>query len=438
MAIPFSLRAPKENLRALIVIRAIVLGLLLIASACSYWLLNLNLHYVQVLCALSLMLAINLFSLWRLKKRWPITEPELLAQLISDLLVFGWLLYATGGANNPFVSYLLVPVSIAAATLQGRYAWLISLLALLGYSALLFWYQPLPELAPSHAHHGHSDGNINLHVWGMWLNFIVSALLICGFVVKMAKSLRDQRNQLNQMREDELRDEQLIAIAQLAAGTAHELGTPLSTVKILLGELCQDYQDQPQLHEDLTLLQQQIELCSQSLKQLARRADNQDQDFDHLHEQLNKIIERWQVLKPQVKADFQIEPSLKNYACLDVSLEQALLNLLNNAAEASPNSVSVCASLKDNLLHILIEDRGPGIDHELAEKIGQPFIGTGEKGFGLGLFLSRASIDRCGGQVLLQPRSGGGTVTDITLPVTRSNNLSSSQSIYSSSNPSSL
>lgn len=130
------------------------------------------------------------------------------------------LLYLTGGASNPLVSYYLVPVSIAAATLARQLSWAVAGLAFACYSLLLVWYRPVAALAPA-MHHG----DVNLHVLGMWANFAVSAGLISYFLVNMATELRRQQQHLTRQREEQLRDEQLLGIATLAAGAAHELGT---------------------------------------------------------------------------------------------------------------------------------------------------------------------------------------------------------------------
>src|SRR5690606_25666243 len=129
-------------------------------------------------------------------------------------------------------------VTIAAATLPALYTWAVAALALAGYTLLLFFYQPLPALMPLegtadvHAMHA-GEASVftlaNLHVVGMWFNFLVSAILITWFVVKMAGEIRAQQERLSRYREDTLRNEQILAVATQAAGTAHEMGTPLGT-----------------------------------------------------------------------------------------------------------------------------------------------------------------------------------------------------------------
>ncbi len=152
------------------------------------------------------------------------------------------LLYLNGGATNPFVSLYLVPLAISAATLSVRFTVALAAFCLVAYSLLMFYYHPLQILSPNHEmvlnseHHTMhmTDGNpVNWHVVGMWLNFVLSTLLISYFVLRMARALRAQDAELSAIREKQLRDEQLLGIATLAAGTLHELGTPLATMTLL-------------------------------------------------------------------------------------------------------------------------------------------------------------------------------------------------------------
>lgn len=150
------------------------------------------------------------------------------------------LLYYSGGSTNPFVSYYLVPLTIAAATLPWIYSMVLSGLALTGYTLLLIWYHPLHLQAVQH-----EAMLINLHLFGMWLNFALSAAFITFFVVKMSEALRWQAHMQAERREESMRDQQLLAVATQAAGAAHELGTPLATMSVLLNELRQERPQDP-------------------------------------------------------------------------------------------------------------------------------------------------------------------------------------------------
>src|SRR5690606_17300016 len=196
--------------------------------------------------------------------------------------------------------YFLVPVCIAAATLRQGLTFTISALSIVSYSLLLFIHEPLPALAP---HHHQTGNDINLHVLGMWLNFFISAGLVTYFVVKMAQDLRAQEAQLNRWREDQLRDEQVMAVATLAAGTAHELGTPLSTMKVLLSELRDEYADNSHLQTDLKLLQAQVKQCADTLRGLVHKAEQAKEgniEAQSVKFYCENLIERWKLIRPDV------------------------------------------------------------------------------------------------------------------------------------------
>lgn len=341
-------------------------------------------------------------------------EREFFLQLLVDCLVLSGLLYVAGGATNPFVSYFLVPIALSAATLARGYTALLTACCLAAYSLLLFYYLPLQALSP-HAHH-HGSG-LSLHVLGMWLNFGLSALLITHFVATIAATVRRQREQINRLREQQLMDENILAVATLAAGTAHELGTPLASLSVLLGDLRDQHRQDPSLTADLQLMAEQVARCQQSLRQLADTA-REHQDGSERRLPVAKLVERlvrdWQVLRPEVQARFEVSAGPAIEANLPLTVEQAIINVLNNAADAG-EQLQVQISWDDQQLVLGIEDNGPGVSAQAMQQRGR--VKSSEKGMGLGLLLSHASLERVGGTLALEPRAGGGTLTRIVLPL---------------------
>lgn len=417
------LTASKANLLRLNTIRAILL--LIILAGLGYALLETELSRSELS---SHFIAVGLYSLaWlltqlRLSKAWPVSDYEYFFQLLIDILLISLLLYFSGGASNPFISYYLVPLSIAAAILPWRLTWLIAAISLTSYSFMLFYYQPFPSAAPPAHHHSQE---FNQHVLGMWLNFAISSLLITYFVVKMANTLREKETQLMAQREETLRDEQILAVATLAAGTAHELGTPLSTMLLLVDELEQAYQQDELLHEDLLLLQQQLNYCRETLANLVNTAETHSKKQREAKEPnafMQRLLAHWQVLRPQANVQFSNNRAASDSRLLtDSTLEQAILNVLNNAADANPKDIQISLGGDETHLTIHIHDQGPGIELAVAERIGKPFISNkGEElglGLGLGLFLTHATIQRYNGRIEIYNHPQGGAVAEITLPL---------------------
>ncbi|PCJ42532.1 MAG: ATP-binding protein [SAR86 cluster bacterium] len=415
----FPLAASQQNLQRLLSIRMIVFACQLVALLYTYLFLSIELNYALILSTMVVFVLINGSVFLRLAKPWPITDPEFLGHLLLDIVGLSILLYLTGGANNPFVSYYLVPITIAAAILPWAYTWALAALCLLCYSLLLFFYLPLPALMAMDM----SSESImpGLHVMGMWFNFLVSAGLITYFVVKMAATLREQQNKLTRYREDNLRDEQILAVAIQAAGTAHELGTPLNTVAILVKEMANEQSSNPELTRQLGIIEQQITRCKNSLRELVNQADFREagkaktlslQDFIHL------LMNQWQLIRPEIKLTLNMPESEPSPSITtDATLQQAIINILNNAADASPNGVEVNVQWDRASWTLKVRDYGEGLNDELAEQLGSAIITTKEHGLGVGLVLSQASINRLNGTVKLYRHVEQGAVTEVTLPL---------------------
>lgn len=382
---------------------------------------ELDLPYRTISFILLVIVLFNLATWIRLRQSWAVTPQEFFLQIVLDILGVSFLFYYSGGASNPFVFYYLVPLSISSATLPWRFTWGLSFLSVACYTLLLFHNVPIPDIGPLAGEHIHEEeAPLNAHILGMWFNFIVSAGLITFFVAKMSNALKHQRQQLNEYREDNLRDEQVLAVATLAAGTAHELGSPLTTMKLLLNEMDHDYRGNDALQKDLQVLKDQVDMCSRTLKDLVRRAE-----FKHaaveprpVGEYCERIIERWLLLRPDVNADVSIQSEDRDLPVrYHSTVEQAIINLLNNAADAARSEVKVTMEWSDDDFTITIVDDGDGIPEQIKQQLGQPFVTTKGKGLGLGLFLSNATIARYGGSMTLIAHEPRGTKLTITLPI---------------------
>lgn len=414
---PLPLSTPGRNLLRLTLVRGITWTGFLGGIIFGLKVLDFQLNVFAVFSVIFTMALVNLLTWWRLSWPGPVTDKEYLLHLLADVVGLSVLFYFTGGASNPFISYFLVPLTISAATLPWRSTWIIAAYILLAYPLLMIFHHPVPQLV-----HMAETRELNLHLLGMWANFVLSTSLIAVFVFKMAQSLRQRDAALSDTRERSLRDEQIMAVATQAAGTAHELGTPLSTMAVMLKELSNDYQNDPQLVADLALLRRQVDTCKITLQSLVSNADRSkllNPECKPLKSFLQQVLEHWEVLRPDVRycidwpSNKQGEPRIVD----DITLQQALINLLNNAADASREPVTIIIQWNPQEAQIDIHDQGPGIPLEIAERLGQTFLSTKSKGLGLGLFLTHATINRLGGTVHLYNHKHGGTLTEVRVPV---------------------
>jgi two-component system sensor histidine kinase RegB len=276
-------------------------------------------------------------------------------------------------------------------------------------------FVPLPE---AHSH----DGGFGLHVFGMWLGFVLSAGLIGYFVVGMGTTLRRQEQALAEAREQALRDERLVALGTLAASTAHELGTPLGTMALLVEEIDEVLGDEAaQLRPQLDTLRTQIERCKGALSTLSASAGGVQlggggvMPIDHY---LADVLTQWRRVRPAAAIETDWKGSRPVPQILaDRTLTQAVTNILDNAADVSRQAIEWSASWDAHHVDMEIRDSGPGLTAEAEQSVGKRPYTEKAEGLGLGLFLAHGIIERFGGRVTLANRLGGGVTTHIELPL---------------------
>lgn len=365
----------------------------------------------------TVLLVLNLLTWVRLKLLWEVREAEVFAQLLLDVLLLSGLLYLAGGATNPFVLLLLLPLTIAAATLAMTYAWTLAAAIVACYTLLMFVYIPLP-----HFHIDHT-ARLDSGAWLMWLGFVLGVGLVGYYVMKMGAALREREAALAEVRENALRDESLVALGALAVGAAHELGTPLSTMAVVLKELELGHAAQPDLVRDLRLLRDQVTRCKDTLSNMLSSTEQARAEGGYsvaLDEYLADLVAQWRGMRPlaQVVYRWVGQPPAPQIIAEQV-LGQIITNILNNAADASEDSVEVEADCDTERLRIEVFDRGPGLTPDAQAQAGQLFYTTKDSGRGLGLFLVGAALRRFGGVLTLSNRDGGGVRALVVLPLSR-------------------
>jgi two-component system, sensor histidine kinase RegB len=404
----FSLSAfsDHEPLSRLFWLRNITLIGLLLLMLWSELRLDVKLPWPEMGLTLLLLVGLNAYTAWRLQQEFPVRAPEILMHLLADLAALTVLLLFSGGWANPFVSLLFLPVILAALLLPDRLAWLIGALALGAYSLLAYVNLPL-VIPPERAFY--------LHISGMWFNFAASVLLVLFFVLRLRNRLRQREQEISAYREETLRNEQVLAVALTAASAAHELGTPLNTLALINDGLLAHADDATR--EDLLLMQSQISRCRALLRDLSRTAQARPPlEAVPADQYIGQLIEEWRLLRPAVAVSLSWLGNLPAPAIqAPSSLNQSLLNLLNNAADASGSPIRLQAKTADNGVRIDILDSGPGPAPAL-RALAEPGT-SGKNGLGLGLFLTNASIERLGGHVSLSGRAEGGTTVSVWLPL---------------------
>lgn len=411
----------KVHLNQLFIVRALALvafavGLLYLVETTS----DSNV-ITESTAALVVLASITAISAWYFREKQAVTDLQLSQQIAVDILGWSFLMYLTGGANNPFISYLLVPVIISAAVLHQKFTAVMALAALLAYSLLLQYHLPFSPLSPAVGNTTmHGGAMSNTHILGMWFNFALSAALVVLVVSRMAHAMRQREQKAAKLRENSLRDEQIHAIATMAATTAHELGTPLNTLSLYADELKHLCGNKPEVENLLNAMEERLDQCGQITRKLASRAE-----IDKLRAQssqlaqpwLEGVIAQWKNKRPEAHIALQTDEQCQDASIkIDQTLAPAIENLLNNALEAGSELIEVSLSCSGKEIQIAIRDYGSGIPSEILTQIGKTVIQDSEKGLGIGLMLTHATINNHGGSLLHHQPADGGTLTTVILP----------------------
>ncbi|TVQ67622.1 MAG: sensor histidine kinase [Oceanospirillales bacterium] len=364
------------------------------------------------LCLVAL-ISLNIMTYIRLHSRWPVMDAEFFVQLCADVVIYAALLYQFGGASNPFVFVLLIPLIISATTLPKRFTLLMALIVGGLYSSLMFSYLPLLDFSTSHQHT--LVQLFQQHITGLWISFLLTVGVISIYVVQMRNTLMERDLELHKERERSIHDRQVLTLATLAAGTAHELRTPLSTLKVILSDLKEEH---PELNEDLSVMQQQVDICNQKLQQLTQDASQSKSMTQPLDQFLSKLLSAWQLMRPEARYQLATYPDQIPLIQSSMMLQQAFINLLNNALDASQKPIEIAiAEVDQHSVTVTIRDFGTGLTPEQLANMGKPFFTT-KGGLGIGLFLTVTSLASQEGEVRLYNHPNGGTLTEVKLPVT--------------------
>lgn len=336
--------------------------------------------------------------------------------LAADVVLLTALLHFTGGPHNPFSSFYLVHVALAAVALPLWGTGWIAGLCCAGFGLLFFGRQVLP--IPGDAVCGVGPNlPLSTHLQGMLVALVLTSGCIVVFVSKLQSALRVRERELVAARERAREQEQFAALATLAAGAAHELATPLGTIALAAGEMVRSLaqtQGQTELSEDAQLIREEVARCRRILDRL------QDQSGD---------APRWihvEELEQQISSRFPERLQLRRTGSVTRlwaphgALMQALESLVKNAFDASTpeGTVRLCIDARADRVQFEILDQGSGLTAEARKHAGEPFFTTkpAGKGTGLGLFLVRLLAMRFGGTFLLESSPGGGSCARLELP----------------------
>lgn len=415
----------RQGLQRLLLLRAFVTGASCAGLFVLMLLFGLQVPGAYIAGLVAAIVVSILLGSWRLNLSRPIGNTELFLHILVDVVFLVLLLLNTGGVGNPLISYLLVLLAVTATLLPRGFVNSFAVGSILIYTFFLLLDLSVEQNMPGMS--GNAQDMFELHLVGMWVIFVVSAVLITVFISAMAIAVRDREHHLAEARENELRNEQLVAIGTLAAGTAHALGTPLSTMSVILNDL--DEIDQEELEgesvkQEIGLLREQVSRCKHSINQLIRyyhKDDPSAREQVTLAKFAADVQDYILNVHPAAKVEFTLTAEPETPFDVEPSLRHAVINIIENGIKAARKAVEVEYAVDPEnarMLLISVADDGPGIPDEVLERIGEPFVSRRKDSMGLGIFLANAALRRAGGSIEMFNRQAGGAKTMIRLPLT--------------------
>lgn len=410
--------AGRRNMLLLIQLRWLAVIGQVLTIVIVHWGLGISVPLGPLLLAPTALAVMNLISAPVTLRRKAVTDPELLLALCVDVAALSWLLYFSGGATNPFAALYLMQVVLASVLLRPSYAWGFVLMTSACLTVLAIWRQPLDLPAGAEA-------RLGLMQQGALINFILIAILLVAFVTRTSQNVRARDAYLAEARQQAAEQDHIVRMGLLASGAAHELGTPLASLSVILS----DWRRMPaltadeDLSHDIAQMQAEVERCKSIVTNIlmsAGEARGEAPMATTLGAFLGEIIADWSAKAGEALTVTLDGPAPDNPRIIaDPALKQVFSALLDNALEAGARSLAVRAAADAGGLFIAFEDDGPGFPPAVLDKLGQPYQSTKARA-GAGLFLLVNVVRKLGGTVVAANRpasGGGGAVVRLDLPI---------------------
>lgn len=406
--------AGRRNMLLLMQLRWLAVAGQAVTILIVHLVLGVKLPLVAMLGVLTALVALNLVTRGAMRVR-DMGNSELFLSLLFDVAALSMQLYLSGGITNPFISLYLLQVVLGAVLLDVWSSW-----ALVGAAGTLFGLlaissRPL-DLPPNLA--------ITLsppHIFALWLNFLVAAVLLVQFLSRISRNLRERDAYLAQMRQRAAEEDHIVRMGLLASGAAHELGTPLSSLAVILA----DWKQEPpiaadmRLAEELEEMQAEVLRCKAIVKGILYASGEVLGDTpmpSTLRTFVREVASSWDALHPGVLR-FADRLGGDMPIVADRALSQVIANVLDNALEAGATAMTLSAERVDDSLVLTLEDDGSGFPVEMLETLGKPYQTSKKRGGGLGLFLAVNVLRKLGGTVTAVNRAANGAEVQLTLPL---------------------
>jgi two-component system sensor histidine kinase RegB len=409
--------AGHKNMQQLIQLRWIAVVGQVATIATASMLLDVQLPMPAMLNVLACLIAFNIASTLRWQENQVVSNSELLLALTVDVASLTAQLYLSGGATNPFVFLYLLHVILGAVLLETWSTWTIAGVTGMCIASLALFSEPLRLPLDQ------ERGIMSLYVQGMLLCFIFVAALLVVFVNRIMRNMRTTASKLADLRQRAAEEEHIVRMGLLASGAAHELGTPLATLAVILGDWkhMPEFKGNPILLEEIGEMQTQLQRCKSIVSGIllsAGETRGESSAATTINTFLDEVVAEWRFGRPVQDFEFDNRITLDVPVVSDSTLKQMISNVLDNALEASPHWLRLEAHIEHSALVLTVTDAGPGFAEAILAQFGKPYNSSkGRPGGGLGLFLVVNVARTLGGAVTASNLEQGGAVVRLSLPL---------------------
>lgn len=380
---------------------------------------NLTLPWQQILLTMFLIPITNLLFKSPIFKN--LSEAALVGVfLIFDTILLTVVLSLAGGPTNPFTIVFLLHVVLAAIMLTTFWTWLIAVLSSICFSALFIFSRNVPEWE----HHGAQHG-FSLHLHGMLVAYFLVVILVAYFLNKLVSELREKERKLERLENIASSQQKLAALTTITANVAHELGTPLSTIAVVSHEMQRALlksNASQDIIDDIVLLKEEVNKCKGIIQELSEKTGDLIGEVPQSIAVKELIALAIETLDKKIKLNISGELDEVLHQVPKKALTLALRAIIKNAIEATANIskiVTIKALTRENCFQFEVSDQGAGMDNNTLERVGEPFFTTKNEnhGMGLGLYLSKLTMEQIGGSISISSIPNNGTVVSMILPV---------------------
>jgi two-component system sensor histidine kinase RegB len=408
--------AGRRNMALLVQLRWIAIAGQVATILFVHFVMGIRLPIGSMLVVPCIAVLMNAGSLMILRRRADITHAELFLALLFDVLALTTQLYLSGGATNPFLSLYLVQVALGAVLLHRWSVWGIVAVSSACAAMLALVHRPLDLAEPLEGH------LFDLHIAGTWICLVMIAVLLVLFMTRVNRNLQQRESYLAQLRQQAAEEEHIVRMGLLASGAAHELGTPLAQLAVVLG----DWRRMPQIAQDTALIEEVAEMeaavkrCKAILTGVlmsAGEARGEAPEVTDVRGFVEAIAQQWRAANPGTALRCDFGPHDYPRIVADPVIRQAITNLLDNAREAGASSIDMLVSRDSLWLHVAVRDNGRGFSPDMLADVGKPYRSSkGRQGGGLGLFLVVNVARKLGGRVDASNGMDGGAMVQLRLP----------------------